>query len=85
MGSSRFNRAARQGLDVANLELELLELLLHLGILLGHLLVFGFPLVPLRLEGLDFSLKVSGLDVGLAEPVGQQRGQPSLGAAGGQV
>ena len=55
-------------LDVANLVLELLELLLHSGVLLGHLLVLGFPGIALLLEGLDLALEVSCLDVGLAEP-----------------
>lgn len=38
------------------------------GVLLGHLLVLGLPLVTLGLESLDLALKVAGLDVGLAEP-----------------
>lgn len=56
-------------LDVANLRLELLQLLLDVGVLLGHLLVLGLPLVPLGLESLDFPLEVSCLDVGLSKPV----------------
>ena len=55
--------------DVANLCLELLELLLDIGVLLGHLFVFGLPCVALGLESLDFPLEVSGLDVRLAKPV----------------
>lgn len=55
-------------LDVANLVLELLQLLLKGGVLLGHLLVLLLPLVTLVLEGLHLSLEVSGLDVGLSEP-----------------
>lgn len=55
-------------LDVANLVLELLQLLLKGSVLLGHLLVLLLPLVTLVLEGLHLSLEVSGLDVGLSEP-----------------
>lgn len=55
-------------LDVADLGLELLQLLLDVCVLLGHLLVLGLPLVSLGLEGLDFSLEVSRLDIGLPEP-----------------
>ena len=66
--SSRRGRAAKAGLDGADLGLEVLELLLDGGVLLGHLLVLGLPLVALALEGLDFSLKVAGLDVSLPEP-----------------
>lgn len=56
-------------LDVANLVLEILQLLLNLGVLLGHLLVLGLPRIALLLESLDLALEVAGLDVGLAEPV----------------
>ena len=60
-------------LDGVDLALEILQLLLHGGVLLGHLLVLGLPLIPLLLEGLDFPLEVSSLDVGLAEPEARQR------------
>lgn len=56
-------------LDVGDIGLELLQALLYLGVLLGHLLVLGLPLVALLLEGLNLALEVAGLDVGLAEPV----------------
>ena len=60
-------------LDGVDLALEILQLLLHGGVLLGHLLVLGLPLVALLLESLDFPLEVSSLDVGLAKPeVGQR-------------
>lgn len=55
-------------LDVANLGLELLQLLLEGVVLLRHLLVLGLPLITLVLKGLHLSLEVSGLDVGLSEP-----------------
>lgn len=60
-------------LDVANLCLELLQLLLDVGVFLGHLLVLALPGIPLGLEGLDFSLEVAGLDVGLSEPDKRRR------------
>jgi hypothetical protein len=55
-------------LDVANLGLELFQLLLESVVLLRHLLVLGLPLVTLVLKSLHLSLEVSGLDVGLSEP-----------------
>jgi hypothetical protein len=45
------------------------QLLLQIGVFLGHLLVLGFPLAVGDFESLDLSLVVAGLDVGLAEPV----------------
>jgi hypothetical protein len=63
------NSPGPASLDVAHLGVELLELLLDRGVLLGHLLVLGLPRIALGLESLDFPLKVSGLDVCLAEPV----------------
>ncbi len=51
-------------LDGVDLVLEVVELLLHGGVLLGHLLVLGLPLVALLLESLDLPLEVAGLDVG---------------------
>ena len=54
-------------LDITNLGHKVVELLLRVGVLLGHLLVLLLPLVALRLEGLHFALVVPGLDVGLAE------------------
>jgi hypothetical protein len=59
--------------DVADGDLEVVQVLLQLGVLLGHLLVLGLPLVTLRLEGLDLTLIVAGLDVGLAEPIDPDR------------
>lgn len=56
--------------NVANLVLEVLQLLLQGGVLLGHLLVLGLPLVAVGLEGLDLSLEVAGLDIGRSEPMG---------------
>ena len=59
----------RRGLDVANLGNKVVELLLGLVVLGGHLLVLGLPLVARGLEGLHLALVVAGLDVGLTEPV----------------
>ncbi len=58
-------------LNGANLGLEVVELLLQSRVFLCHLLVLLLPLVTLLLESLDLALKVSGLDVGLSEPVGK--------------
>lgn len=57
-------------LDVANLVLEVLQLLLGFSVLLSHLLVLGLPLVAFGLKSLYFAFEVAGLDIGLAEPVG---------------
>jgi hypothetical protein len=54
--------------DVTDLLDKVIELLLGVGVFLGHLLVLGFPLVAGLLESLDFAFVVAGLDVGLAEP-----------------
>lgn len=56
-------------LDVADRHLQIVQLLLQLRVLLGHLLVLLLPLVAGRLQGLHLALVVAGLDVGLAEPV----------------
>jgi len=61
--------ATSRNSDVTQLLCKVVQLLLGLGVLLGHLLVFGLPLVAALLEGLDFAFVVTGLDVGLAEPV----------------
>lgn len=55
--------------DVTDLLDKVVELLLGVGVFLGHLFVLGFPLVSGLLEGLDFAFVVAGFDVGLAEPV----------------
>jgi hypothetical protein len=54
-------------LHVANLRLEVLQLFLDGGVFLGHLLVLRLPLVTLLLEGLHFTLEVSGFDISLTE------------------
>ena len=54
--------------DVTNLRNEVVELLLGVAVLLGHVLVLLLPLVGGLLEGLDLALVVAGLDVGLTEP-----------------
>lgn len=56
-------------LNVADGELEFLQILLQVVVLLGHLLVLGLPLIALCLQCLHLALVVAGLDVGLAEPV----------------
>ena len=55
--------------DVTNLRNEVVELLLGVAVLLGHVLVLLLPLVGGLLESLDLALVVAGLDIGLAEPV----------------
>ena len=55
--------------DVTNLRDEVVELLLGVAVLLGHVLVLLLPLVGGLLECLDLALIVAGLDVSLAEPV----------------
>lgn len=45
-----------------------MQVLLQLGVLLGHFLVLGFPLIALCLQCLHLALVVASLDVGLAEP-----------------
>jgi hypothetical protein len=55
--------------DVTNLRDEVVELLLGVVVLLGHVLVLLLPLVGGLLKCLHLALVVAGLDVGLAEPV----------------
>jgi hypothetical protein len=55
--------------DVTNLRDEVVELLLGVAVLLGHVLVLLLPLVGGLLESLNLALVVASLDVGLAEPV----------------
>lgn len=54
-------------LDVANLGNKVVELLLRLGILLGHLLILGLPLITSLFERVDFALKVASLDICLTQ------------------
>jgi hypothetical protein len=54
-------------LNIADGNLQLVQLLLKIGVFLGHLFVLGFPLAVGDFECLDLSLVVAGLDVGLAE------------------
>jgi hypothetical protein len=54
--------------DVTNLCNKVVELLLGVGVFLGHVLVLLLPLVGGLLECLHLALVVAGLDVGLAEP-----------------
>lgn len=56
-------------LDVADLGLEILQLLLDGCVLLSHLLVLGLPLIAVCFEGLDFTFEVAGLDISLTQPV----------------
>jgi hypothetical protein len=55
-------------LNVSNLSLEIIQFLLNSSIFFGHLLVLRLPLVAVLLEGLNFTLEVAGLDIGLTEP-----------------
>ena len=64
---TRLHAPLWSNLDIANLGHEVVELLLGLGILLGHLLILGLPRVALGLEGLSPALVVSRLDVGLTK------------------
>jgi hypothetical protein len=57
--------------DVTNLRNKVVELLLGVAVLLGHVLVLLLPLVGGLLECLHLALVVAGLDVGLAEPARQ--------------
>lgn len=63
------DRSLARNLDVADLVLEVLELLLEGLVLLGHILVLGLPLVSLVLQGLHLALEVAGFYVSLAKPV----------------
>ena len=65
-------------LDVGDIGLELLQALLYLGVLLGHLLVLGLPLIALLLESLNLALEVAGLDVGLAKSIKREKRLISL-------
>ena len=60
-------------LNVADGDLEVVQVLLQFGVLLCHLLVLALPLVPRRLERLHLAFVVTSLDVGLAEPVMEKR------------
>jgi len=55
-------------LNVSNLSLEIIQFLLNSGVFFGHLLVLRLPLVAVLLKGLNFTLEVAGLDIGLTEP-----------------
>lgn len=55
------------GLDVTDLGDEVVQLLLRVGIFLGHFLILLLPLFRGLLEGLDFALVVACFDIGLAE------------------
>jgi hypothetical protein len=61
-------RSTRARSDVTDLLDEFIELLLGVGVFLGHFFVLGFPLVAGLFEGLDFAFVVTRLDIGLAEP-----------------
>lgn len=55
--------------DVTDLVLQLFQLLLESGMLLGHFLILLFPLITLLLESLYLALEMAGLDVRLSEPI----------------
>ena len=61
-------RCFSSNLDVAHALLQFLQFLLEVGVLLGHFLVLVLPFIAGLLQGLDFALEVTGLDVGLSEP-----------------
>jgi hypothetical protein len=54
--------------NVTNLRNKVVELLLGVAVLLGHVLVLLLPLVGGLLKCLHLALVVAGLDVGLTEP-----------------
>jgi hypothetical protein len=56
-------------LNIADGNLQVMQVLLEIGVLLGHFLVFAFPLAVGGLESLHLTLVVTSLDVGLAKPV----------------
>lgn len=56
-------------LDVADRNLEVVQILLQFRMLLRHLLVLALPLVTRSLERLHLAFVMTSLDVGLAEPV----------------
>src|SRR5262245_64372877 len=80
MSANNGERETTRRSDVAELLGEVVELLLGVGVLLGHLLILGFPLVARLFEGLHFAFVVAGLDVGLAEPrhVSRSRTHPRV-------
>lgn len=57
----------RRYLNIADRNLQLMQLLLQVGVFLSHLFVLGFPLLVRDFECLNLSLVVAGLDIGLAE------------------
>ena len=65
-------------LNAANLNLKFLKLLLHGLVFLRHLLVLGFPLVTLSLEGLHLALKVAGLDIRDTKSIEQEQGSAEI-------
>lgn len=54
--------------NVTNLRNKVVELLLGVAVLLGHILVLLLPLVGGLLKCLHLALVVASLDVGLTEP-----------------
>ena len=60
-------------LNVADRDLEIVQVLLQLGVLLCHLLVLALPLVPGGFERLHLAFVVTSLDIGLAEPATRKR------------
>jgi len=55
-------------LDAADLGEKVIQLFLCVVVLLGYLFVLLFPLCVGLFESLNLTLKVAGLDIGLAKP-----------------
>jgi hypothetical protein len=68
ISSRSVRRCARLSLHVADRDLQVVEILLQLSILLGHLLILALPLITGRFESLHLAFVVASLDVGLAKP-----------------
>jgi len=70
--TSRTHLVPWKRLDVANFRLEFLQLLLCLGVFLGHLLVLRLPLVSFDFKSLNLTFEVASLDVSLPQPEFQE-------------
>ena len=55
-------------LDVTHALFQFLQLLLEIGMFLGHFLVLALPFVSGLLESLNFAFVMSSLDIGLSKP-----------------
>lgn len=58
-----------RNLNIADGDFQFMQLLLQVGVFLGHFLIFGLPLAVGNLKSLHLSLVVTSLDIGLSEPI----------------